>query len=79
MNSNDLIEKNKNKYIILYCDNEYIENNFINKIYNKYQLKIIKLLLNTDDKNININENIIEIYPDKYTEDKIIKDCFCII
>lgn len=79
MNSNDLIEKNKNKYIILYCDNEYIENNFINEIYNKYQLKIIKLLLNTDDKNININENIIEIYPDKYTEDKLIKDCFCII
>lgn len=54
-----------NDYILLYSD-EYYENN---------SLPIIKLLLKNEKKKNENKNNIIEIYPDNYIEDILIKDC----
>jgi hypothetical protein len=64
----------QNKYLILYIDkeNSIYENKLYTELKEKYN--IIKFLLNSEIKTIN-SENIIEMYPDEYTEDILIKNC----
>lgn len=64
-----------NKYIVLYSD--FDEINFYNLIKEKYNLSIIKFLLNSENK---IKEdNIIQIYPDNYIEELLVKDCLFVM
>ena len=71
----------ENKYIIFYGNNDdnLFELEFINEFNKKYNLTIIKFLLNNEERNISKNNEIIEIYPDLYTEESLIKDCLCVI
>lgn len=81
-----------NKYIIIYIDNNLeINNDYYNilKIINKNSsIKIVRFLLNNEDKNTNkdiledsLENNLLinEIYPDSYIEDILIKNCLFII
>lgn len=64
------------KYIILYTDYNERDSELFN-ILNELNLKIIRFLLKTEEKRENFN--IIEIYPDEYTEEILIKDSFLIL
>ena len=80
VNNNENNNQN-NKFIILYIDNN-IYNDFDIEINNflleKYNIKVIKFLLNTEEKKINFN-NLYEIYVDNHTEEYLINNCFFII
>jgi len=72
MNNNDFLSQFSllpNKYIILYIDTD---KNFIMPKYK--DLGIIRFLLKNENK-----QHIYDIYPDKYCEDILIKNCLCII
>jgi hypothetical protein len=80
-NNANSINNTNNKYIILYIDREY--NNYdieISKYLTEtYNIKIIKFLLNNEEKKI-LNTNFLyEIYTDNYTEEYLINNCFFII
>ena len=71
----------ENKYIIFYDNNDdnLFKIEIINEINKKYNLTIIKFLLNNEERCLSKNNGIIEIYPDLHTEELLIKDCLCII
>ena len=64
-------------YLLIYIDNDKDES-IIAKIRENTDLKIVKFLLNTEDKKYN-DENIIEIYNDSNIEDLVIKDAEFVI
>jgi hypothetical protein len=64
-----------NKYIVLYSDNDIINDNLY-IINDKYTIKIVKFLLNSEEKK---NNKLIEIYPDNYSEDILIKNSLCVL
>jgi hypothetical protein len=66
---------NLNKYIVLYSDDDSINDNLY-IINDKYVIKIVKFLLNSEDK---INNKLIEIYPDNYSENLLIKNSLCVL
>lgn len=63
------MEYKKDKYILIYADK------FDRSLLN-YNLPIIRLLLNNEEKN---NHDILEIYSDQYTENLLIENAFIII
>lgn len=63
------MEYKKDKYILIYTDT------FDRSLLN-YNLPIIRLLLNNEEKN---NNDILEIYSDQYTENLLIENAFIII
>ena len=69
-----------NTYLLLYL-NKYNEdeNKLIDIIYNKYNIKIIKMLNNHDIKTNIEHTNFIEIYIDNEIENHLIKNAFIIL
>jgi hypothetical protein len=69
------------KYIVIYIDPEIDkEYEIVKNIINSNNLGIIIFLLNNEEKNYNNNyKSILEIYPDDYTEDKLISNSLFII
>ena len=63
------MEYKKDKYILIYTD--IFDRSLLN-----YNLPIIRLLLNNEEKN---NNDILEIYSDQYTESLLIENAFIII
>ena len=65
-----------NKYVILYIDEDnYDYQNKLSQILkDTYNLIVIKFLLNSEIKT-QCPDNVIEIYPDEYTEDTLISQC----
>ena len=63
-----------NKYILLYTDNNEKDIEYLN-ILKTFNFNIIKLLLNNEDK----KGIMIEIYPDQYTEEILIKNSLFIL
>jgi hypothetical protein len=69
-----------NTYLLLYLNKYYEnENELIDNIYNKFNIKIIKILNNDDiKKNIN-HSNFLEIFIDNQIENDLIKNAFIIL
>jgi hypothetical protein len=65
-------------YLLIYIDSDRDES-IIAKIKEHTDLKIVKFLLNTEDKKYLDDENIIEIYNDSNIEDLVIKDAEFVI
>lgn len=65
-------------YLLLYIDNDRDES-IIAKIKEHTDLKIVKFLLNSEDKKYLDEEDIIEIYNDSNIEDLVIKDAEFVI
>ena len=66
---------NLNKYIVLYSDDNIIDENLY-IINDNYIIKIVKFLLNSEEKK---NNKLIEIYPDNYSENILIKNSLCVL
>ena len=83
MNINEFINHfsiSPNKYIVFYGDINYTdyEINFFKIINEKYDILILHLLLKNEDKKNKYNY-IIEIYPDDFSEEYLIKNTLFII
>ena len=66
-----------NKYILIFEDNNDYIDYYLKIIKDTYQLNIVKFLLNNEIKTY--NDTILEIYPDQYTEDIIVKNSLLVI
>ena len=72
----DILSLNPKEYILIYCDNDFLELNNLKKSLNN--IKIVRLLLTNEEKKDEEND-IIEIYSDIYIENILIENCLCII
>lgn len=72
----DILLLNPKEYILIYCDNDFLELNNLKTLLNN--IKIVRLLLTNEEKKDEEND-IIEIYPDLYIENILIENCLCVI
>ena len=72
----DILLLNPKEYILIYCENDFLELNNLKVLLNN--IKIVRLLLTNEEKKDEEND-IIEIYPDLYIENILIENCLCII